>query len=189
MTKVSIIGTGNMGRALEAFFARGGTDVEVIGHADVDGAELGDVVVLAVPYTALAELASTVGPRLAGKVVVDISNPVDFATFSPIKAAAGSATAEFAAAVPDAKVVKAFNTNFSASLSAGTVADGPVSIVIAGEPSAVATLSELATASGASAFAAGPIDRAAELEALGFLQIALAAGEQIGWTNGFVLHK
>ena len=50
-------------------------------------------------------------------------------------------------------------------------------------------MSELVTASGATVFVAGPLDRAAELESVGFLQIALAAGEQIGWTNGFVLVK
>ncbi len=189
MTTVSIIGSGNMGKALEALFTRGGADVEVVSHADTPAADLGDVVVLAVPYAALTELASTIGPRLAGKIVVDVTNPVDFTTFSPIKPAAGSAAAEFAEAVPDAKVVKAFNHNFSASLIAGEVAGAPVTAILAGEPSAVAALSELVAASGATAFAAGGLDRAAELEALGFLQIALAAGEQIGWTNGFVLNK
>jgi predicted dinucleotide-binding enzyme len=189
MTKISIIGSGKMSQALEGLFAKGGADVEVIGRAEVDSADFGDVVVLAVPYAALAELASTIGPKLSGKVVVDITNPVDFGTFSPIKPAEGSAAAEFAAAVPGAQVVKAFNTNFSAALAAGEVDGSPLSILLAGDPAAVSVVSELVSASGATAFAAGPLDRAAELEALGFLQIALAAGEQIGWTNGFVLVK
>ena len=50
-------------------------------------------------------------------------------------------------------------------------------------------LSDVVTASGAAAYDVGGLARAAELEALGFLQIALAASGQIGWTNGFALYQ
>jgi predicted dinucleotide-binding enzyme len=57
-------------------------------------------------------------------VVVDITNPLDFATFDSLTvavAADGSATAEIAAALPQSRVVKAFNTVFAAALASGNV--------------------------------------------------------------------
>ena len=85
----------------------------------------GQIVVLAVPYPALAELARR-GEQLAGKIVVDITNPVNFETFDSLTVPAdASATAELAAALPAAKVVKAFNTTFAATLATGRWARRP----------------------------------------------------------------
>lgn len=190
MTNISIIGTGTMGKALAQLFTRSGSDVQLISHEEAPGTIQGEIVVLAVPYPALADLASTAASQLDGRIVVDITNPVDFSTFSPIKPEAGSATAELAAALPTAHVLKAFNTNLAATLAAGTTGPAPVSVLIAGDDeSAKKTLSEAVTASGASAYDVGGLARAAELEAAGYLQIALAASGQIGWTNGFALYK
>lgn len=190
MTSISIIGAGNMGKALSELFTRSGAEVQLISHEEAPGTIQGEVVVLAVPYPALADVASTAGPQLDGRIVVDITNPVDFASFAPIKPAAGSAAAELAAALPKARVVKAFNTNFAASLAAGTVNSAPISVILAGDDAdAKKTLSDAVIAAGAAAFDLGGLARAAELEAFGYLQIALAATEQIGWTNGFVLYK
>src|SRR6478735_8909064 len=113
MTTITIFGSGNMGTAIAGVLTAGGADVEHIGSADSDATVAGDIVVLAVPYPALETIVSTYGPQLAGKVVVDITNPLNFETFDSLTVPAdGSAAAEIAQALPQARVLKAFNTNF-----------------------------------------------------------------------------
>jgi NADP oxidoreductase coenzyme F420-dependent len=115
VTHVSIIGTGKMGQAIANVSTKGGHRVELLGK---DDPATGDIVVLAVPHSAMHDLLQQRSGSLAGKVVVDISNPVDFETFDSL---------------------------------------------------------------------AVPADSARELEALGFLQLTLAARELVPWTAGFGL--
>ena len=69
-------------------------------------------------------------------------------------------------------MVKAFNTNFAATLAAGTVGDQPTTVLIAGDDAdAKSLLAGIVTAGGLRAVDAGSLRRARELEALGFLQI------------------
>lgn len=186
MAHISIIGPGTMGQAITAVADRGGHRVQLLGKADVD-APLGDVVVLAVPYPAIADVIAARAASLAGKVVVDITNPLDFTTFDSLTVAPdSSATAEIAAALPDSRVVKAFNTTFAATLAAGTVGSLPTTVLIAGEDAEAKSLvAGIVASGGLKAIDAGSLQRARELEALGFLQITLAAGEKISWTGGF----
>lgn len=189
MATVSIIGTGNMGSGIAALFGRAGASVQTLAHAQASDPIAGDIVVLAVPYTAAHELAEG-AERFAGKTVVDISNPVDQATFSPVTFPAGSAAATLQEQLPDAHVLKAFNTNFAATVAAGSVGDNPLSVLVAGDAAeAKQQFVDLVAASGAVAIDAGSLERARELEALGFLQIALAAGGHVGWDHGFALVK
>jgi 8-hydroxy-5-deazaflavin:NADPH oxidoreductase len=189
MAHVSIIGTGNMGQAIATLAAKGGNSVELIGSSDTGTPVTGDVVVLAVPYPAIADVLGTRADSLAGKVVVDITNPLDFATFDSLTVAPdGSAAAEIAAALPQSRVLKAFNTNFAGTLAAGSVGPLPTAVLIAGDDAAAkALLAGIVTAGGLRAVDAGSLRRARELEALGFLQLTLAAGEKISWTGGFGL--
>jgi predicted dinucleotide-binding enzyme len=84
--------------------------------------------------------------------------------------------------------VKAFNTNFAATLASGTVGDEPTTVLIGGDDAdAKSLLTEVVTAAGLRAIDAGLLARARELEAVGFLQISLAAAEKITWTTGFAL--
>src|SRR5918912_2564633 len=187
MAHVSIIGTGNMGSAIASIVTKGGNTVELLDAADADKPVTGDVVVLAVYYGSVADVVAQRGEQLAGKVVVDITNPLNVETFdSLVVPADGSATAEIAAALPQSRVVKAFNTTFAATLASGTIGDQPTTVLIAGDDAeAKSLLAEIVTAGGLRAIDAGPLRRARKLEALGFLQITLAAGEKIGWTGGF----
>jgi len=187
MAHVSIIGTGNMGQAIAAIAAKGGNSVELFGQADTATPVTGDVVVLAVPYPAVADVIAARGESLAGKVVVDITNPLDFETFDSLTVPAeSSATAEIAAALPESRVIKAFNTNFAATLASGTVGDLTTTVLIAGDDAdAKAALAGLVVEAGLNAIDAGALSRARELEAIGFLQIKLAAAEKISWTGGF----
>lgn len=189
MATVSIIGTGNMGTGIAALFERAGASVQALAHEQASDALDGEIVVLAVPYAAAHELAEQPA-RFAGKTVVDISNAVDQETFSPVAFPAGSGAAALQEKLPDAHVLKAFNTNFAATLSAGAVGDNPLSVLVAGDAAdAKQQFLDLVAASGAAALDAGSLARAHELEALGFLQIALAAGGSVGWDHGFAVVK
>ena len=187
MARVSIIGTGNMGQAIAALAAKGGNSVELIGSADTDKQVTGDVVVLAVYYPAVADVLAARGESLAGKIVVDITNPLDVSTFDSLTVPAdSSATAEIAAALPQSRVLKAFNTTFAATLAAGTVGPLPTTVLIAGDDAdAKALLAGIVTAGGLRAVDAGSLRRARELESLGFLQLTLAVTEKVSWTGGF----
>jgi len=188
MTTVSIIGNGNMGNAIGAIVAAGGNTVEFVGR-DASEAVTGDIVVLAVPHPALDEIVATRGAQLAGKIVVDITNPLNFETFDSLVAPAdGSRASELAKALPESRVLKAFNTNFASTLVAKSVGDVPATVLIAGDDDvAKQALADVVRAGGVAAVDAGRLNRARELEAVGFLQLTLAVQEKIGWTGGLAL--
>ncbi|WP_026532564.1 NADPH-dependent F420 reductase [Arthrobacter sp. H41] len=189
MTSFTIFGSGNMGTAIAGVVAAGGSSVEHIGSQDAGATVNGDIVVLAVPYPALQEIAGRYGDQLAGKIVVDITNPLDFDTFdSLVVPANSSATAELAAALPSSRVLKAFNTSFAATLGSKAVGPNQTTVLIAGDDAAAKdALAAAVKGGGVDAVDAGSLTRARELEAMGFLQLTLAAGEKIQWTGGFGL--
>ncbi|MFI5937495.1 NADPH-dependent F420 reductase [Actinoplanes sp. NPDC051494] len=189
MAHISIIGTGNMGQAISGLVTKGGNTVETVNSTQSGNPVTGDIVVLAVPYGSVAEVVAQRGTQLAGKIVVDITNPLDFATFDGLTVPAdGSAAAEIAAQLPDSTVLKAFNTNFGSTLVAGTVGAETTTVLIAGDDAdAKALLAGVVTAAGLKAVDAGGLKRARELEAIGFLQITLAAAEKITWTGGLAV--
>jgi NADPH-dependent F420 reductase len=196
---VTIIGAGNMGRGIGHRMVAGGHDVTIVDRdpeeaerlaeelrgataagatveAEGPGAELrGEVVILAVYYPGNLEIAGDLGEGLAGKVVVDISNPLT-ETFDGLATAPGtSAAEEVAAAAPSgARVVKAFNTTFSGTLVEGQVAGQPLDVLIAGDDEgAKETVAQLVRDGGLRAIDVGPLERARQLEGLGFIGIAL----------------
>lgn len=187
MTTVSIIGNGNMAKAIGGVVAAGGSTVQYLGRDG--GAVDGSAVVLAVPYPEVEAVLATYGAQLADKTIVDITNPVDFATFDGLTVPSdSSAAATIAAALPDARVLKAFNTTFAATLASGTAGSHTTTVLIAGDDDeAKAELAALVRAGGLNAVDAGALSRARELEALGFLQITLAAAERVSWTGGFAV--
>ena len=196
--QVTVIGAGNMGRGIGHTLVRGGHSVTIVdrdpeeaarlakelrgaaqGGATVEasgpGAELGgEVVVLAVYYPGSLELARDLGEGLAGKVVVDISNPLN-QSFDGLATEPGtSAAEELAAALPaGARVVKAFNTTFSGTLVEGEVAGQTLDVLIAGDEEAKEMVAQLVRDGGLRAIDVGPLERARELESLGFLGITL----------------
>jgi NADPH-dependent F420 reductase len=187
--QITIIGTGNMGRGIGTRAVAGGHDVTVVGtepeKAQALAGELGgsaragesvegDVVILAVPYAAAADIVRSYGDQLDGKVVVDITNPVDLNTFEPLQVE-GSGAQQIAAAAPGgARVVKAFNTTFAGTLVEGAVSGQPLDVFIAGDDEgAKGTVSQLAESGGLRPVDAGPLVRARELEALGYLHMAV----------------
>lgn len=196
MTDITIIGTGNMGRALGTRAAAAGKSVQIIdrepdrarelsgqlGASVTAGAEgdapAGDIVVLAVPFDAAKEIVTSYGQILAGKTVVDISNPVDASTFDSLTVPPGTSAAETIAglAADGASVVKAFNTTFAATLAVGEVAGQPLDVFIAGDSEPAKTaVADFASAAHLHPVDVGPLRRARELEAFQLLVMALQA--------------
>jgi predicted dinucleotide-binding enzyme len=186
MKNITIFGKGNMAKVIGQRFEKAGNTVTLLGSKD-EVTALGDIVVLAVPYAAVASILETNKTELAGKIIVDITNPVNFATMDDLLVPSDSSVSEIIAqTVPLAKVVKAFNTNFASTLAG----DVSTTVLLASNDDAVkATLTLALEGSGLVVVDAGSLKRARELEALGFLQITLAIREQIGWTGGFTLTK
>lgn len=192
MTSYTIFGTGNMATAIAGVLGNGGATTTLISHEETSTAPVdGDVVILAVPYPAVDEIIAARGSELAGKTVIDITNPLNFDTFDELVVPVGSsAAAEIQAKLPESSVLKAFNTTFAATLSTGKVGDLTTTVLVAGDDEAAkVSLIKDVTAGGLDALDAGSLKRAHELEAVGFLQLTLAGSEKISWTGGFGLVK
>ncbi|MFG1780595.1 NADPH-dependent F420 reductase [Micromonospora sp. NPDC049051] len=187
MAHISIIGAGKMGQAINAALGRGGNTIDLLGKKDADKPVNGDIVVLAVPYPAVEQVLAQRPGQLDNKIVVDITNPLNFETFdSLVVPADSSAAAQIAAKLPNARLLKAFNTTFAGTLAEGTVGPLATTVLIAGDDAdAKATLVDVVTASGLRAIDAGSLKRAREMEALGFLQISLASNQKVSWSGGF----
>lgn len=199
---ITIIGTGNMSRGIATRALAGGHSVTLLGHtpgkADALASELsgdvhagtvgdalaGDVVVLAIPYGAIDDVLAQYGDQLSGKTVVDITNPVDFSSFTPLSVEAGSAAAEIAQKAPNANVVKAFNTTFAGTLANGAVAGQPLDVFLASDDEAAkGAVRDLAEGGGLRAVDAGGLARAHELEALGYLHMAVQQSTGTGFAS------
>jgi predicted dinucleotide-binding enzyme len=187
MKTVTIIGTGTMATAIGGVLAGGGATVDYIGRSETTDTVSGNTVILAVPYPAVAAVLDQYGDQLSGKTVVDITNPLNFETFDSLTVPAGSsAAAVIADKLPNSKVLKAFNTNFAATLGSKEIGSLQTTVQIAGDDSdAKSNLAALVEAGGVATMDAGSLRRAHELEALGFLQLTLAVGEKINWSGGF----
>jgi 8-hydroxy-5-deazaflavin:NADPH oxidoreductase len=197
---ITIIGTGNMGRAIATRAVAGGHGVTLLGtsiekaesvarqlsgnvRAGTVGDELqDDVVVLAVWFQAVADVLGRYADQLAGKVVVDITNPVDPQSFQPLDLEAGSAAQEIARKAPGARVVKAFNTTFAGTLVEGRVGGEPLDVFIASDDEdAKNVVRRLAEDAGLRAVDAGPLAHARQLEAMGYLHMVIQDGLGTGY--------
>lgn len=147
----AIIGSGAIGSAIARQFARSGIDAFLAnsrGTASLGDliAELGphitataaqdaaraDVVILAVPFTAVAEVVRDIA-GWNGRIVVDATNAIDFPAFTPKDLNGRPSTDIVAEAVPGARVVKAFNTLPAAILAADPARDGGQRVLFVSE--------------------------------------------------------
>lgn len=207
--KVTIIGAGNMGRAIGTRAVSGGHEVEIVDRDPGDAQRLaeelggsatalepgapfgGEVVVFALYYPGIKDAVREYGDRLAGKVVVDVSNPVDTETGDRLVTTPGtSAAEELAQLVPQGtQVVKAFNTTFAGTLVAGEVAGQQLDVLIAGDDDdAKRKVSQLASDGGLRPIDTGPLTRAQQLEQVGFLHMALQGPLGLGYGSTLKLH-
>lgn len=205
--RIAIIGAGNVGQSLAGSFVRSGHAVTIASRDAVDAADAAartgassapsaraaaasaDVVVLAVPFAASGEsVAREIAEAVAGRIVVDATNPLN-ATFDGLVTEGGPSAAErFAGWMPKARVVKAFNTVFAAN-QAEPVRDGVAQdgLVAGDDAEAKAVVLELERSIGFRPIDAGPLRRARELEALAWLNIALQGSLGNSWRTGWRL--
>lgn len=171
--KIAIIGNGNIGAGLNAVLSKTEHDVSAYGRDDTlaQAVAEADVVILATPYGAVAELAKKA--EFNGKLVIDVSNPVN-ADFSGLQVGhESSAAEEIARLLPGASVVKAFNTIFAQHYATGLTLGGrPLQTFIASDDEqARERVKRLASEIGLTPVDAGPLKNARYLEPLGFLNI------------------
>jgi predicted dinucleotide-binding enzyme len=207
--KITIIGAGNMGRGIATRAIAGGHDVEVLDRDPADARALadelggsasmlepsspfgGEIVVFALYYPGIKEAVQQYADRIAGRVVVDITNPVDTETWDRLATPAGSSSAEeVAGLVPEGTpVVKAFNTTFAPTLLAGEVDGQQLDVFIAGDDAgAKGKLSQLVADGGLRPIDVGPLRHAEQLEQLGFLHISIQEPLGLGFQSGINVH-
>ncbi|MBD1554394.1 NADPH-dependent F420 reductase [Pseudomonas typographi] len=195
MSTVSIIGSGGMAAAIGGLAVEAGHTVEVMSRDAAKAWALaeqlvvrattgtfgagpaGDVVILAVPYSAVLGVLKQYGEALAGKLLVDITNPIksDFTGFLTPEDSFGAL--EIAKAAPtDAGIVKAFNTLSSHVLAAGAREGHPLDVFIAGDDAqAKARVSAFIQSLGLRPMDAGQLTMARALEHACMLWLGLMA--------------
>ncbi|MEV7086780.1 NAD(P)-binding domain-containing protein [Streptomyces sp. NPDC093085] len=195
-SSISIIGTGNMARAIGALAVAGGNTVEIMGRDHAKAADLakalgggtttgewggvpaGDIVVVALLPDGVVPAVAHYGDALAGKVVVDISNPFN-STFDGLTHREVTSVAQEAAKVvpAGAEVVKGFNTVFRHVLE-----NGRPDIFIAGDSAeAKASVAAFVKSLGMRPMDVGGLRMAHWLEGAGLLTMGLARHGVGGW--------
>lgn len=179
MAKIAIIGSGNVGSALERGLSRAGHEVRKSRRGDAqEKAAWGEVVILAVPFSAIDDVVKNVGRVLDGKIVVDVTN----ALTPDMQLALGYSTSgaeELQKKLPRARVVKCFNTVFAEHMDKGRVGDKQLTVFAASnDEQARRTVLGLAKQIGFDAVDGGPLQNARSLETMGFFNI------QLGYTLG-----
>jgi 8-hydroxy-5-deazaflavin:NADPH oxidoreductase len=192
---IGIVGAGNMGRSIATRLGKTGEHVVLADRdpakADAVVAEIGacarlsagglddalasEVVVLALWYPVTTEFAREHEAELRGKVVVDISNPLD-ESWTRLATDPSTSSAELLAEVlPESRIVKAFNTTHAPALFDGKVDEVPLDVLLASDDGAAKSqVSELVRAAGLRAIDAGALDNARLLERLTAFQVELS---------------
>jgi predicted dinucleotide-binding enzyme len=203
--KISIIGSGNIGKALGASAVRAGHDVAITSRGSTNAAatatEIGarqvesvidavresDILVLAVPATAAQDVAREIAPVAKGKVVIDVTNPLK-PDMSGLFTDGTSMAEQLATILPDAYVVKGFNTLFG-SVQANPQTHGTTvdALFATDDDTARDTFAALATSLGFRPVHVGPLAAARELEAMALLNIRLQIVSNGYWQSSFVL--
>ncbi|MGC0373003.1 NADPH-dependent F420 reductase [Streptomyces sp. SAI-229] len=203
--RIAIIGAGNVGSALASAAVAAGHDVAVTATdpkkaADV-AAQTGargagsnaeavadaEVVVLAVPGDVVTDVARELAPELAGKVVIDATNPLN-ATYTDLVVEETAAVQSVQRALPGVPVVKAFNTILAGRLGSPVEGDVKLDAYYAGDDAdAKRVTGELLSSLGFRPIDAGGLRMARALEEMAFLNISLNAGNEWSWQTGWAL--
>jgi hypothetical protein len=190
MTTISIIGSGNMATAIGTRAAKHGHTVEIMSRNTVKARALagrigngatvgtfgakpaGDIVFLAVLYSGAVDVVKHYGDALAGKILVDITNPFNADASGLVTTPGTSASQQIAAAAPEGThVVKAFNTIFSGVLAE----DNPLDVFFAGgSTEARARVAAFLESLGMRPLDAGGLETTHALEWAGILLMGLA---------------
>ena len=203
---ISIIGAGNVGKALSTAFVRAGHTVTIasrdpedagaiaaatgatVATSNAAAAAAGDIVILAIPATSFGDVATEIAPAVAGKPVVDVTNRIGFGADGPEIDTSSSNAEALADLLPGANVVKAFNTLFGSNMAdpitSGVQLDG---FVAGDDEAAKAAVLELVGSIGLHSVDVGPLVRARQLEGLSFLNMTLNIVNGGSWQSGWKL--
>ena len=203
---ISIIGAGNVGKALSTAFVRAGHTVTIASRdpedagavaaatgataatSNVAAATAGDIVILAIPATGFADVAAEIAPAVAGKPVVDVTNRIGFGANGPEIDTTSSNAEALAELLPEANVVKAFNTLFGSNMADPITGGVQLDGFVAGDDDvAKASVLELVGSVGLHAVDVGPLVRARQLEGLSFLNMTLNIVNGGSWQSGWKL--
>jgi predicted dinucleotide-binding enzyme len=201
---VAIIGTGNIGGTLAGNFAAGGQDFLLAGrdldaaekvasglrgHAEVvsvdEAVERADVLVLAVWFDVFKQLVAQYGGRLAGKVIVDPTNPIGpdgSGGFQKVIGAQESSGQLLAGLLPaGSQLVKAFGTLAAGTLAAATRQEPERAVQFYAADDAVAgdLVADLIRAGGYEPVRIGGLDQSIRIEAFGDLHELGALGRTV----------
>jgi predicted dinucleotide-binding enzyme len=197
--RIGVLGSGEVGRALARGYLRHGHDVRIGTRQDrVDELPVGpthevaaeaELVVLAVRGASAVELASSLAGELDGKVLVDLTNPLDFSSGRPelFVGTTDSLGEQVQRAVPGARVVKAYNTVGNPLMVDPDLPGGPPTMFVAGnDADAKATVGELLRATGWDVADLGGIEASRWLEAMCMAWVAYGATHGT-WGHAFRL--
>ncbi|HYC19490.1 MAG TPA: NADPH-dependent F420 reductase [Candidatus Bathyarchaeia archaeon] len=193
MMKIAMIGKGNVGTALSTGWQRAGHEIR-FGHRDPNepvrgAAEWGETVVLAVPFAAVSHVTTEIGSAADGKVLIDVTNALG----PEMELAVGFSTSsaeEIQKALPEARVVKAFNTVFAQNQSTARVGAEQLSAFVAGDDDAAKrVVMQLAADIGFDPIDVGTLKSARYLEPMGMLLISLGYNLKMGTNIGLKLIK
>lgn len=199
--QVAILGSGTFGKAVAAAVVRAGhrailsaqhseraaeaaresgAVAAASNRAAVDGA---DIVILAVPYGATAEIARELGSELTARTLVDATN-----RFDPQTLDGGSNAEQIQSALKAAHVVKALNTVVAARLGSPAIDGVALDGYLAGDDAAAKTqVADLLRSLGLHPVDTGPLVMARALEAMGLLAIQLNLKNGWTWQTGWKL--
>ena len=188
--RIAIIGNGNVGSALGRGFRTTGHDVRTVSDDKRDLEEVatwGEVILLAVPFSAIDDVLTNAGEAFEGKIIVDATNALD----PSMNLAMGFTTSgaeELQKKLPEARVVKAFNTVFAQHMDFGRLRDNLLTAFVASDDAeAKKTVMELAQGIGFDAVDAGSLKNARLLEPLASLNVQLGYVLGMGTKIGFKL--
>jgi predicted dinucleotide-binding enzyme len=167
MTKIGIIGDGNVGSALARGLQRAGHEVRAVGNDSAairNVAGSSELVVLAIPFGAIDDVVKAAGEALAGKTVIDVTNALD-ANMNLAVGFTTSGAEELQRKLPKSRVVKAFNTVFAQHMDSGKVDDQQLTAFVASDDEASRKLViELAHGIGFDPVDVGPLKNAEDEE-------------------------
>ena len=203
--KIGIIGAGNVGKALGTSLTRAGHEVTLAASTPAsaraaateigataadsaaDAASGAEVVILAVPYVEAGDsVAGEIADAVKGGIVIDATNPIR-PDYSGLATNGSSGAEQFQERLPDASVVKAFNTLFASNqANPSKEIDG---YVAGDDADAKAKVIGLVESMGFAPVDVGPLSAARHLEGMAYLNIGLNAANGWSWTSAWHLTR